>query len=92
MKQINNLATVLSLNTTTESHLAEIEVEFSATDIKRLIEAACEQLPQRKKVQEDKVVLLKLTTRLFGNCQKVAVSANVHCNKEYLMERGTYKV
>lgn len=91
-KPIKNLATVFSIDLNTEGHLADLEVEFSASDIKRLIVAACDQLPQRKKVQADKAEFLKLTTRLLGNCPKVSVMTKVFLNKDFLKEREAYNI
>lgn len=92
-KPIKNLATVFSIDLNTEGHLADLEVEFSASDIKRLIVAACDQLPQRKKVQADKAEFLKLTTRLLGNCPpKVSVITKLHMNKNFLKEREAYNI
>ncbi len=93
MKEIKNLGTVMSINLNTEHQMADVEVDYGAFDIKRLIEAAAPQLPQRKKVQEDLKEFLKLTVRLFGNAPAaVSVKAKLHMNKEFLKERNAYNV
>lgn len=93
MKEIKNLATVFSINLNTESHLADLEVEFSASDIRRLIAAACLQLPeQHKKVQADAKEFLKLTNRLFGSRPKISIMTKLHMNKNFLKEKNAYNV
>lgn len=84
---INNLATVTKLDITGDNDRGEILVDFGGTDLHRLIEEACKQVPG-----DDAVQLQKLSSKLFMGNHKLNVKGNLVLNKKTLQEWKTFKI